>query len=793
MASTVEIPLVLPEDDQRRGQCLDCVERRLRGRPGIRRVEVTADHRVLLDYDPKLVTLAALEREVRNAAGCLDPNLAHIVMHMEGIHSVDSERAIERALFGLPGLTASASYSSGTLRLEFDRRQCPLPEIVRRLDKIGYTAKGAEGAMQLSRRRPSIASKLATARHWALSHVELTLVLVGGLLLLTAYLLGMLRGEAVMDPWNIARWSLLAVAAVCVSTETFPEALGYLRRLRLDVDVLMFAAAIGATVLGHPEEGVLLLFLFGLGSAGEHLALARARSSIEALTHLAPDTAHRVSEDGNVTTVPAKEIAEGERVLVKPFEKLPVDGVVVEGSGAVDQSSVTGESVPVEKGVGDEVFAGTLNAGGRLVVRCTRPADRTTLARIIQLVEEAQSTKSSTQLFTDKVEAKYVPVVFAATAVLIVAPPLLTSLSWGEAFYRSMAFLTAASPCALAIGTPAAVLCAIARAARIGVLVKGGAHLEALGSVRAVALDKTGTLTTGKLSVTEVVATADLTADEVLRLGAAAEAATNHPLARAVVAHAKAKGIELPSADDVEQIPAVGVHGKVEGRDVFAGKPTRVEHPDAKFEAEVTRLKAMGRAVVAVVVDGKAVGIVALADTLRTGAAEAVGKLHKLGVRHTVMLTGDHLAAAEQVAKSVGLDAVHADLLPEDKLRLLEEVSVRYGPVAMVGDGVNDAPALAKASVGVAMGGAGSDVAMETADIVLLSDDLAKFPDALLLAKRARRIITQNMVIALGVIAIVAPMAAMGMTKLSVAVLLHEGSTIVVVLNSLRLLRAKHA
>ncbi len=797
MPLTASIPVLLPEDATHSRQCVDCLRQRLEGRTGIRAVALEQAGGVTslrLDYDPKLVTLAALEREVASAKGCLDGNHAHVLLKVDGMQSVEAERAIERALFGLPGVSASASYSAATLRLEFDRRKCPLPEIVRRLDRLGYTSRPATNIphphpQPLSLNRATFAGYLAKAQNLARSHAEMALVILGGVFLLSGFLVG-LKSAAPTDVWNIARITLLLLSAICTSTETFPEAWGMLRRFKLDVDVLMFVAAIGAASLGKFEEGALLLFLFGLGSAGEHLALSRARRSIEALSKLAPDTATLLLPNGTTKSVPAKEVAEGDRVLVKPFERIPVDAAVEEGASAVDQAAVTGESIPVEKNVGDDVFAGTLNTSSRLILRCTKSAGKSTLARIIQLVEEAQSTKSSTQVFTDKVEHYYVPIVFVLTALLIVLPPLLTSVSWGVGFYRSMAFLTAASPCALAIGTPAAVLCAIARSAKMGVLIKGGIHLEGLATIRAVALDKTGTLTTGQLSVAAIDTLPPFSPDELLTLAAAAESASTHPLAAAVVAHAKSKGLALPHPEDVEQLTAAGVRARIGTHAVFAGKPSLIPG-DSAWDARITAAKAAGNALVAISIDGKPAGLISLADTPRPSAPTAVGRLKQLGVTHVTMLTGDHTGSAAAVAKLAGISAYQADLLPEDKLRILRELTTTHGPVAMVGDGVNDAPALAQAAVGIAMGGAGSDVAMETADVVLLGGDLSRLPAALDLAQRARRIIRQNLVIALGVIAVVAPLSALGFTKLSVAVLLHEGSTIVVVLNSLRLLRAK--
>lgn len=815
MGAVATIPVVLPTAESHRRQCLDCLQARLSRRAGVAQVRVTPDGATLeVDYDPQVLPLAALEREVRAAQACLDPHTAHLQLRVVGMQGVESQRTIERALFGLPGVVAAVSYTSGQLRLEFDRRKCPLPEIVHRLDRLGYrlvapgsppdvapaSAAGVAAAtvptVSLIRpalvRRWSLAGAVARISHWAVSHVELSLTLLGGVMLLAGYLVGQLsasRGDAA----DVARWALLVFSAFLTSTETFPGAVRTLSRFRLDVDVLMFAAAIGAALLGHVEEGALLLFLFGLGSAGEHYALSRARKGIESLSRLAPDMAAVVRPDGSVERVAVGNVAVGDLLRVNPFERVPVDGVVVEGRSGVDQSAVTGESVPVDKGPGDPVFAGTLNTASPLTVRCERAASESTLARIIRLVEEAQSTRSPTQQFTDRVERYYVPTVFLATLALVVAPPLLWDVSFGVAFYRAMAFLTAASPCALAIGTPAAVMCAVARAARIGVLVKGGVHLENLAAVRAFAFDKTGTLTTGRLEVACVAAVPPWTEDELLRYAAAVEQASTHPLAVAVVEYARQRGLEIPDPASVEQVAGHGVRGVVAGRVVEAGRPASVwalgmpaalAHRDLPVGAHV-----------AVSIDGAPAGLIVLTDTLRPEAPEALRQLRRPmhqgggGAEAAVMLTGDRAAAAADVARTVGLDAVYADLLPEDKLERLRGLRGRFGSVAMVGDGVNDAPALAQADVGIAIGGAGSDVAIDTADIVLLSHDLRRLVETVRLARRSRRIIRQNLVIALGVIAVVAPLAALGFAHLSMAVLLHEGSTVVVVLNALRLLR----
>ena len=587
------------------------------------------------------------------------------------------------------------------------------------------------------------------------------------------------------EPLRIA---LLVAAAALASRATFPEALRALRRFKLDVDVLMFVAAGGAALLGHWEEGAFLLWLFGLGAAGEDFALRRARSAVRALASLAPETAHLLRPDGSEADVPIENVPVGARIAVRPFERIPLDGLVARGDSSVDESTITGESLPVPKQPGDGVYAGTLNGDAPLVVEVTKPAGEGTLARIMRLVEEAQAERSPAERLTARVEAVYVPCVLAATVLLAVTPPLLLEFAglgypWGVAFYRSMAFLTAASPCALAIGTPAAVLCGLARAARLGVLAKGGGVLEALGRCRAFAFDKTGTLTLGRPAVASVDPQPGFAREDVLRLAAAAERGINHPLAEAVVRAAEDEALDIPEARDVRQITARGVEGAVGARRVYVGKRSRPR------PAAFARAAELGQTAIAVEIDGRPAGVIALADAIRPEAAGVVARLREAGVRHVVMLTGDHRPAAEAIARQIGLDAVHADLLPEDKLRLIDALRGEHGDVAMVGDGVNDAPALARAAVGVAMGAAGNDTAMETADIALMGDTLARLPDALALSRATRRMIWQNVAIALGVIAVVAPLGAAGLAGLGVAVLLHEGSTVLVVLNSLRLLR----
>jgi Cd2+/Zn2+-exporting ATPase len=475
-------------------------------------------------------------------------------------------------------------------------------------------------------------------------------------------------------------------------------------------------------------------------------------------------------------------------VVVHPSERLPADGVVIGGASAVDQSAITGESVPIEKTSGDPLFAGTINGNGTLLMSVERPASESTLARIIALVEAAQASKSPTEALTHRIERRYVPAILVATAALIVLPPVLGGGAWGVWFYRAMAFLTAASPCALAIGTPAAVLSGIARAARGGVLIKGGAHLEMLGRVRAIAFDKTGTLTSGHAVVTEVLSLNGAAVDEIVRYAAAVEKGSAHPLAQAIVADAESRNGFVTRAEDVRQQPGLGITGMVNGKTVAVGQPRLLATVQADVTNRMSELEAQGRTAVLVALDQTPIGIIGISDQPRASARRVVAELRAAGIEKVVVLTGDNAQSAAAIARDVGVQTCYAGLMPADKLARIHELRETYGCVAMVGDGVNDAPALAAADLGIAMGGAGTHVALETADVALMADDLAKLPEAIGLGRFSRRVIVQNLVIALGVIAVLAPCAALGMATLGVAVVFHEGSTVLVVLNALRLL-----
>lgn len=724
-----------------------------------------------------------------------------LIIPIEGMQSRRCERIINRMLKTRHKITGWASYAAGVVRIESTNVIPPLAELADTLAKRGYRLLyqdawpcGHDDPTQptapchdrvATKQKPGLINRLLPASISAAGAAPLATVLVGGLLLAIGFVLR-LTGQP-MWAWIPP----LAIAAVLTSLQTFPSAVRSLLNVTLDVDVLMFVAAAGATWLGHAEEGVFLLFLFGLGTAGEHMALGRARHAIEALRDVAPENARLIDDDGNERMIPAANVRIDDQLLVLPFERFPADGAVIAGRSAVDQAAITGESIPVEKDVGDIVFAGSINGDSQILFRATRPAGDSTLSRLIRLVEVAETEKSPAQQLTDRVERWYVPTVLALTIAVIVIPPLAWNESWSEWFYRAMAFLTAASPCAIAIGGPAAVLCGIARSARIGVLIKGGGPLETLGRVRAVCFDKTGTLTAGKPRVTNIVPlTETVTPDQALAWAASIEAETTHPLAAAIVTAARDRNLTIPDARDVRQITGMGAEGYINDDEITVGRLTEqlsARMTDAQAQ-EIADIAAQGRTIVCLTRNGEPLAVFGIADEPRPEAKETVAELRRQGMTHVSMLTGDRQAVAEAIAARLGIDRVYADLMPEDKLRAIEELSNEH-ETAMVGDGVNDAPALARADVGIAVGGAGADVAMETADVVLMGQTIERLPDAIAISRLTRSITFQNLVIALGVIAVVAPMAVTGHASLGIAVLLHEGSTVVVVLNALRILR----
>lgn len=573
-----------------------------------------------------------------------------------------------------------------------------------------------------------------------------------------------------------------------------------LRRFSIDVDLLMVLAAIGAALVGAYFEGAMLLFLFSLSNVLQTYAMDRTRNAIRALMALRPAEA-TVRRDGQMMTLPIEAIEVGEHMMVKPGERLALDGIIVEGHSSLDQAAITGESIPVDKTPGDTVLAGSINQQGSLDVEVTHLAADTTLAKLIKLVEEAQSEKAPTQRFIEKAEQYYALGVIVMTIVAIIIPVLWMSESFETTFYRAMTLMVAASPCALVISTPATVLSAIGNGARKGVLFKGGAYVEKAADIKVVAFDKTGTLTMGKPQVTDVVVCdRNWAGDEatLLQLAAAVEARSEHPLAAAIVTAAKKRELLLAEATAFQSETGLGVMAAVGEQQIAVGNQRFFDKWEmVGLKTAVPQMQSLqdeGKTAVLVAdvtEDNKAhvLGILAIADVLRPDVAQVIQRLKAEGIDHVAMLTGDNERVAQAIGKLAGVDAVYADLMPEDKMHLLKQLSAEYGPVAMVGDGVNDAPALATADIGIAMGAAGTDVALETADIVLMSDDLSKVSYLIGLSHKTRQTLMQNLIFALGVIVVLVT-AVLGVgIALPLSVIGHEGSTVVVSLNGLRLLR----
>lgn len=611
--------------------------------------------------------------------------------------------------------------------------------------------------------------------------------LVSGALLVVGWLVGRFTEAPGYVPVAVFVLAIL-VGAYYWAREGWEE---FVEEREVGIEALMAAATVGAVILGEWSEAAFLVFLFAAAEATEEYTYARTRTAIRSLLDLAPETATRlVPEDGREETVPAEELEVGDLFLVRPGERIPTDGEIIEGESSLDEAAVTGESVPVEKGEGGKVFAGTINTTGSLKVRATTPFESNSLQKIIHLVEEAQGVKSRAQRWIDRFGNRYSPAVLVGALLLLVVPPLL-----GGAFdtwsYRAVVLLVAAAPCALVMSTPVAVAAAIGRAGREGVLIKGGIHLENLSKLKVVAFDKTGTLTRGRPVVTDVVASANGSPEEMLRAAAGVERLSEHPLARAIVDRARSEGISLPDPRGFESLTGAGAKAQVDGRSVYVGSPALFRDlgvsPDGALE-EIGRLQAEGKTVVLVGDEARVEGLLALRDEPREEARRAVEDLHGMGYR-VAMLTGDNERTAKAIAKELGIDDVRADLKPEDKVTAVKELEREYGPVAMVGDGINDSPALATASVGMAMGTAGTDAAIEAADVALMGDDPGKAAYALRLARRSQGISLQNIVFSILVLAVLIPGAVLGALGIAEAVFAHEASELLAVANGLRAAR----
>lgn len=767
----IEIPLLLPGVDGCEDSCLDRIETALGSRKGIQRAHLQRDVdpvQLCVHYDPDLISIEDVRSMARRAGAEITNRYRHQVIPIESMDCSDCALVLEHSLARMQGvLDVSVNYVAQNMFVEFDAQVTNRRSIERRVAQLGYRVP-QEGV-----------------RSWFGENRELLLGIGAGLALLLGWL-----AEQLLSLPQLITLVLYAAAYALGGYGPLRHALYALRARQVDTDLLMVLAALGSASLGQVAEGALLLFLFNLGHALEGRALDRARRAIRSLADLAPKTAI-ARRDGAETAVPVDALQIGEVVIVRPGERIPVDGEVLAGRSSVNQAPVTGESIPVEKYPQHKVFAGTLNGEGVLEVRVVKLARDTTLARVQQLVERAQAQKSPTQRWSERVTRLFVPLVLGAAGLMLLLLPLL-GVPLAESFARSMTLLVAASPCALAIGTPSTILAGIAQAARNGVLLKGGLHLENLGRLKAIAFDKTGTLTQGEAQVSDVIAVDPWKQKQVLTLAAAVESRSAHPLAQAVVREAKAQNLRLPAVRQAVGLTGLGVEAVQAGKQLLVGSHSLLDKRGvalpANLDAQARELEQQGKTVMFIVREGSPIGLISVADGVRPGARQALKELRALDLHRQVMLTGDNALVAASVAQQLGIDDFRSDLLPETKLEALHDLIRRYGVVAMVGDGVNDAPALAAATVGIAMGGAGTEVALESADVALMGNDLSKLPFVVSLGRAARAIIRQNLAISLGMVAVLVALALSGLAGIGLAILLHEGSTVLVVFNALRLL-----
>lgn len=754
--------------------CADEIRRALEKLEGVDDVRVdVVSGKVQVSYaEGKLVRgdIAGAIRRIGYRVVDGEANIAAFVV--EGMDCADEVRQIEDKLARLPGVA----------KLQFDlmRRRLVVEgsiaatEVERVVKLLGMRAR-REG------------EEVRPVGFWE-KHGRLTGTVISGILLACGGL-SILAGvpRAVVIP-------LLAGAAVAGGWFIAPRGLRAARSGVLDMNFLMTIAAIGAATIGEWGEGASAMFLFSIAQMLEVYSMDRARNAIKALMNLSPPEA-TVRRDGVEGIVPVQDVRVEETIIIRPGQRIPLDGVVAAGSSAVNQAPITGESIPVDKQPGAEVFAGSINENGLLEVRVTKLVEDTTLARITHTVEEAQASRAPSQSFVDRFARVYTPAVVLAAIAVAVAPPLLGLGTWGMWFIRALTMLVIACPCALVISTPVSVVSGLAAAARGGVLIKGGIHLENFGRTTTIAFDKTGTLTKGQPTVVDIVPLNGGSPNEVLRQAASLEQGSEHPLARAILIEAKNRRLQLTPMEDFQSVPGRGVRGRVNGQAFYLGNEKFCDELGActpQSEDALSNAQAQGNTAVVLFSDSTPLGIIALGDEPRAEAAAALRALKRSGIQKIIMLTGDNEHTARAISKELGVDDVRAELMPEDKVAVVRELELKGGRVAFVGDGVNDAPALAAATVGIAMGAAGTDVALETADVALMADDLSRLPFAIRISRATARVLRQNIFFSIAIKAVFLVLALFGWATLWMAVAADMGASLAVIINGLRLLRVKH-
>jgi Cd2+/Zn2+-exporting ATPase len=803
-----ERTLSVPEMDC--PSCAGKVEKALATVDGVRSVETRPTSGALVvRYDDRETTLEAVRRAVEGAGYAVETD-EQLTLSVPEMDCPSCAGKVENGLSTVEGIqTVETRPTSGTLVVTVDPTRASRGDVVAAVERSGYAveadADDATGSREVWRSRRALKTGVGAA-----------LLLIGGSLEFVVPAVDPLVGTVGGREITVA-WLALVLAALVAGQAILRNGYYSVRTRSLDVDLLMGVGVVAALAVDLPFEAATLAVLYSVAELLERFSMDRARSSMQALVDLSPDTA-TVLRAGDERVVAVDDVRVGEHVVVRPGERVPVDGVVVEGESAVDESPITGESVPVDKAPDAEVYAGSIVAEGYLEVEATATANESTLAQVVELVADAEEARTDHERYIDRFARYYTPVIVVGALLTAFGPPLVVGAPFETWFVRGLTLLVVACPCAFVISTPVSVVSAVTSAARNGVLVKGGDRLEAMADVDVVAFDKTGTLTTGELSVTEVVPLGDRSEEDLLACARALEARSEHPIAAAIVGHADDRGVDERAITAFESIPGKGVRADLDGVTHYAGKPAlfadlgfdlghahldadlrtdggvqtrRCDHDEGAYvdlaEDVVPRLQARGASVVLVGTASELEGVVAVADTVRPEARWTVARLREFGVR-TAMLTGDNERTARVIGEAVGVDEVHADLLPEEKVDTVSRLAADHGPVAMIGDGVNDAPALATASVGVAMGAAGTDTAIETADVALMSDDLVRVPYLVTLSRRTSRVIRQNVWSSLAVKAVLAVGAPLGLVSVIHAVVVGDmGMSLGVTGNAMRL------
>ncbi|MGK9250280.1 cadmium-translocating P-type ATPase [Paenibacillus humicus] len=690
---------------------------------------------------------------------------------LSGMHCAGCAAQVEQRVSELPGvMKATINFGASNLIVEGVVNH---DKVIKEAEKEGVTAKPMGVKMDED-----------VPKSFVQAHKDSIITGAATVLFLAGWLLG-------LSGYKVAEVTLLVLSIVIGGYKTARSGLYGLRKLNFDMNVLMTIAVIGAFAIGAWIEAALVVIFFSLSNTLSVYTLEKARNSIKALMGLAPREATLI-RNGQEIRLDVEEIQIDDVMIVKPGEKIAMDGVIVKGASSVNQAAITGESMPVEKGIGDEVFAATINQQGSIQVKVTKRVEDTTLAKIIHLVQEAQGQRAKSQEYIDKFSKIYTPVVIVLAVLIAVVPPLFFGSVWSDWIYRGLALLIAACPCALVISSPVSIISAIGNAAKNGVLIKGGVFLEEAGVLKAIALDKTGTLTVGRPEVTDIIPANGVSEREFLEISAALERYSEHPLAAAIVRRAERDKIVLPEAEDFSAITGKGAQGTVNGVTYYIGNPrlfNDLETDIHQIQKEIERLQNEGKTAMILGTKERVIGVIAVADEVRESSKQAIARLKEAGIKRTIMLTGDNQATAKAIAEKIGVDEYRAELLPEDKVAAVVELQRKYGKIAMVGDGINDAPALATSNVGVAMGVAGTDAALETADIALMADDLTKLPFTIRLSRATVRNIKQNIWFSNGINILTMILIVPGYASLLFVALADVVAAVLVVLNAMRLLK----